>query len=182
MVDYSHLDAAWYVMKTSFKRELRAKDILDRLSVESYIPMTQRDVVYGGRLRRVMQPAVHNLIFVRVDHEQLDFVKSRVNFLHNYIVREDDVLRPVIISDRDMMQFIGVTSERLNRLIYLDLSQQPLPRGCRVRITGGDFEGYEGVLMKVKGARDKRVVLHIEGVMAVAMASIDPIYIERIDG
>ena len=33
----------------------------------------------------------------------------------------------------------------------------------KVRITGGEFEGQEGVFLKVKGARDRRVVIEIQG-------------------
>ena len=52
--------------------------------------------------------------------------------------------------------------------------------GTKVRITGGDFEGQEGVFLKVKGARDRRVVIAIQGVIAVAMATIHPDLIEVI--
>ena len=47
-------------------------------------------------------------------------------------------------------------------------------------IVGGDFEGQEGVFLKVKGARDRRVVVEIQGVIAVAMATIHPDLIEVI--
>ena len=53
-------------------------------------------------------------------------------------------------------------------------------KGTKVRITGGDFEGQEGVFLKVKGARDRRVVIAIQGVIAVAMATIHPDLIEVI--
>ena len=39
-----------------------------------------------------------------------------------------------------------------------------LRKGTKVRITGGDFEGYEGVFVKVKGARDRRVVISLQAV------------------
>ena len=47
-------------------------------------------------------------------------------------------------------------------------------------LTGGDFEGQEGVFLKVKGARDRRVVIAIQGIIAVAMATIHPDLIEVI--
>lgn len=56
-----------------------------------------------------------------------------------------------------------------------------LSKGTKVpSITGGDFEGQEGVFLKVKGARDRRVVIAIQGVIAVAMATIHPDLIEVI--
>ena len=53
--------------------------------------------------------------------------------------------------------------------------------GTRVRIIGGDFEGQEGLFLKVKGARDRRVVIEVQGVIAVAMATIHPDLIEVIE-
>ena len=50
-----------------------------------------------------------------------------------------------------------------------------------MRITGGPFEGQEGVFVKVKGARDRRVVVQIQGVIAVAMATVNPDLIEPIE-
>ena len=55
-----------------------------------------------------------------------------------------------------------------------------LSKGTKVRVTGGDFAGQEGVFLKVKGARDRRVVVEIQGVIAVAMATIHPDLIEVI--
>ena len=40
------------------------------------------------------------------------------------------------------------------------------------------FEGQEGVFVKVKGARDRRVVVAIRGVIAVALATVHPDLIE----
>ena len=55
-----------------------------------------------------------------------------------------------------------------------------LKKGTKVRITGGEFEGQEGIFLKVKGARDRRVVIEVQGVIVVAMATIHPDLIEVI--
>lgn len=47
-----------------------------------------------------------------------------------------------------------------------------MQKGDRVRITGGVFEGVEGIFVRVKG--DRRVVVSIQGVMAVATTFIHP--------
>ena len=65
-------------------------------------------------------------------------------------------------------------------LLYFGGDELNLAKGTRVRVTGGDFEGYEGIFLKVKGARDRRVVISIEGVVAVALATISPELIEVI--
>ena len=47
-----------------------------------------------------------------------------------------------------------------------------LTKGTRVRIHGGQFNGLEGTFVKVKGARDKRVVVDISGVIVVATCTL----------
>jgi transcription antitermination factor NusG len=47
-----------------------------------------------------------------------------------------------------------------------------------VRIIGGMFAGAEGVFVRVKG--DRRVVVNIEGLVAVATTFVHPSMIEKI--
>ncbi|MBR1726592.1 MAG: KOW motif-containing protein, partial [Muribaculaceae bacterium] len=63
-------------------------------------------------------------------------------------------------------------------LVYLNPEPGDFSQGDRVRILGGPFEGAEGVFVRVKG--DRRVVVHIEGVVAVATTFIHPSLIEKI--
>ena len=53
-----------------------------------------------------------------------------------------------------------------------------LEKGERVRVHGGAFDMVEGVLLKVKGKRSKRVVIKIPGVTAIAASYIEPDLIE----
>ena len=48
----------------------------------------------------------------------------------------------------------------------------------RSRITGGIFEGVEGVFVRVR--HDRRVVVNIEGVMAVATTFVHASLVEEI--
>ncbi|MFI3282326.1 MAG: transcription termination/antitermination NusG family protein [Rikenellaceae bacterium] len=41
MINYSNQGVVWYAMKTTFKRELKAKAYLDSCGIESFIPMQQ---------------------------------------------------------------------------------------------------------------------------------------------
>mgnify|MGYP002511644227 CR=1 FL=1 len=53
-------------------------------------------------------------------------------------------------------------------------------KGTKVRIIGGNFNGVEGVFVKVKGKRSKRVVIMLDKLCAVAMAEVDSDLIEVI--
>lgn len=52
--------------------------------------------------------------------------------------------------------------------------------GDRVRITDGVFKGVEGIYQKVKGVRDRQIVVCIEGVVAVATATVPAHLVEKI--
>lgn len=87
----------------------------------------------------------------------------------------------IIVPDDQMRQFIAVAGTYDEHLIFFSPDEVNLRKGTKVRITGGDFEGYEGVFVKVKGARDRRVVISLQGVIAMAMATLSPDLIEVIE-
>lgn len=87
--------------------------------------------------------------------------------------------RPIIIPDKQMQDFIAVSGTYDDQLVYLDPVSVILKKGDKVRITGGIFSGVEGVFVRVKG--DRRVVVSIQGIMAVATAFIHPSLIEKIE-
>ena len=62
----------------------------------------------------------------------------------------------IIVPDDQMRQFIAVAERMTSILSFFSPDEVNLRKGTKVRITGGDFEGYEGVFVKVKGARDRR--------------------------
>jgi len=49
----------------------------------------------------------------------------------------------------------------------------------RVRVIDGEFKGAEGYIKRIKGNR--RLVVAIEGVVAVATAYIPSCYLEKVD-
>ena len=94
-----------------------------------------------------------------------------------YIFNQE-LRRPITIPDSQMRSFIAVSGNYEEQIVYLDPIATALQKGDRVRVTGGIFEGVEGVIIRVKG--DRRVSVCIQGVMAVATAYIHPSLIERI--
>lgn len=166
MIDYSDHGVVWYAMKTTYKRELKAKEYLDSHSVENFIPMKQEVMTKNGRRRVILKPAIHNLIFVKTDLEQLIDIKISLNYLHNCLTTKNNTSAPIIVPTKQMDQFIDATTNHLNQVIYVDLTTTTLKKGTLVRITDGKFKGYEGELEKIKGKRNRRVFVNIKGVSA----------------
>ena len=78
-----------------------------------------------------------------------------------------------------MQQFINITLSENKELIYLQPDEINLAHGTRIKIHGGEFNGYEGVFIKLKGKRNKRVVVDIDNLIALAV-EISPELIEVI--
>lgn len=166
MIDYSDLGVVWYAMKTTYKKERKAQEYLDALGIENFIPMRQAIETKHGKKRVALVPAVHNLIFVKTDLATLITIKKELNYLHNRLMRDGDKSLPIIVPSGQMDQFIDAMTHHLEKVIYIDLTDAQLEKGTPVRVTDGDFKGYEGVLEKIKGKRDRVVHVIIKGVAA----------------
>ena len=171
-------DRMWHVMRATYRRELLAKQMLDEKGYECFVPL--RYVIKQLRTRKVRQlvPAVSSLIFVRATKDELLEFKRKVDFLQFYTMLVEGRNRLVTVRDNDMEQFMKVASTYDDDLIYLHPDEVALDAGTPVRIHGGAFDGMVGNFVKIKGKRNKRVVIAIQNVIAVAMAYLSPDYIE----
>ena len=77
-----------------------------------------------------------------------------------------------------MQNFIAVAGNYEESVLYLDPVDLQLSKGTRVRITGGVFEGVEGVFIRVR--HDRRVVVCIEGITVLATTFVPPSLVEPI--
>lgn len=137
-------------------------------------------VKQGDRKIRKLVPVVHNLVFVHSSLACIDRIKQSVGLSLSvrYIV-DRETNRPLVVPDSQMRSFIAVSGNYEEQIVYLDPVLTALRKGDPVRITGGVFEGVEGIIIRVKG--DRRVSVCIQGVMAVATAYIHPSLIEKIE-
>lgn len=169
----------WFAMSSPYRRELKARDFLKSKGVECFVPMryalTEKR---NGIKNRQLVPAIHNLIFVRTTNERIKSLKQGVDFLQYLTRPENGKNVPVTVPDREMQQFITVTEKSNEELIYLNPEEIDLKKGTRVRVHGGAFDGTTGMFIKIRGKRNKRVVIELEGLTAVALAEIKPDLLE----
>lgn len=169
----------WYAMRATYRREPEAMRLLEKENLGCFVPMQYKISIKKGRKIRVLVPVIHNLLFVHARPSEVQRVKSQATYLQ--YITDTRSGRKVIIPDPEMQRFIAVSGSYNDHLLYFLPGELHLSKGAKVRVTGGDFEGQEGVFLKVKGARDRRVVIEIKGVVAVAMATIHPDLIEVIE-
>ena len=166
----------WFPMRVTYQREMKVKAELDRLGIENFVPMRYKVVERQNdgdtELRRVLVPAINNLIFVRSTQERLSELKQTNEVLEplRYMMDRTASLEHAImtVADREMVNFMRVASRTDDSVMFLDNETVVGKEGKRVEIMGGAFEGVTGVVRRVK--RCKRVVVEIEGVASVAIA------------
>lgn len=174
---------AWYVLRVTYQREMAAKSVLDGLRVENFLPMRKcRRRGQQGRFVWQREVAVHNYIFVHADRSTVDALKNgQLPFLRYVMQTADGLRRPQVVPDSQMRSFIAVAGNTEERVLFLDPVEVDLQKGDKVRILGGPFEGVEGVFVRLKRQREKRVIVRIEGVMAVATTLLPAALVEKVE-
>lgn len=169
----------WYALSAPYRKEFEAQRLLDSKGVKNFLPLQHRifTTPKGRKVRRLV-PVISNLLFAYAPRTLLQEIKTGVPFLQYRTRQENGRNIPIVVPEEQMRQFIAVCETHNDSLIYLQPDEINLDKGTPVRVIGGVFDGVEGVFVKVKGARSKRVVVFISGVMAVATADIEPQYIE----
>ena len=165
----------WFPMRVTYQREMKVKAELDRLGIENFVPMRYKVVESQNdgdtELRRVLVPAINNLIFVRSTQERVSELKRRNEVLEPLRYMMDHTAASehsiMTVADRKMENFMRVASRTDDSVMFLDNETVVGKEGKRVEIMGGAFEGVTGVIRRVK--RCKRVVVEIEGVASVAI-------------
>lgn len=170
----------WYAMRATYQRGLDAKQFLDQQGIENFIPMHYEIITRYKRKKRVFVPVIRNLIFVHTIPSIIKQAKIDIAYMQYLTTVEEEKRIPIIVPDFQMQQFIAVAGTYDDQLVYLMPSEINLEKGTKVRVHGGPFDGVEGVFIKIKGVKNKRVVVSIQGITAVATAEIHPDLIEVI--
>ena len=165
-------------MRVTYQREMKVKAELDRLGIENFVPMKYKVVEAQNdgdtELRRMLVPAINNLIFVHSTQERVSELKRRnevlepLRYMMDHTVAREHAI--VTVADGEMENFMRVASRTDDSVMFLDDETVLGKEGKRVEIMGGAFEGVKGVIRRVK--RCKRVVVEIEGVASVAIAYV----------
>ena len=178
-------ERAWYPMRVTYGREVKVKEALDNLGIENFLPMHYELVDPGdGNKRRMLVPAIHNLIFVHDSREDITLLKTtRREFQPlRYITKHfaesvaDNILT---VPETQMRNFMRVASVQDDSVIFLDNSDYLSKVGRRVLITEGYFAGVEGVVKRIK--KNKHVVVQLEGLAAVAVTYVPASCLRALD-
>ena len=167
----------WYAIRVTYHRELKVKEDLDARGITCFVPMQYRREERHGVMIKRLVPSVHNLIFIHITPSGMKEYKASTDLPIRYMMNRE-THKPIIVPTREMENFIKVAGTYEEKLIYLNPDPGDFAKGERVRIIGGMFAGAEGVFVRIKG--DRRVLINIEGLVAVATTYVHPSMIEKI--
>ena len=158
------------------------QNLQKRFCVECFVPIEkvrQRD--RHGRFMWVRRCALSSYLFVNTDKDTFYSMYKGSYVLHPMRHKVDELWTPVIVPDRDMASFIRVSGNEKEKIVYLDPAKLNFKKGDRVRVIGGSLTGVEGTFIQIGGKHEKRVVIQLEKLIAVATAAIPAALVEKID-
>ena len=168
----------WYVMR-AYKKERQAEEALSGPEgLEFFIPKRYALRTYHGHKQRQLVPAIPSLVFVHASRNDIQAFKLRHPLLQYIMWNKSTGLEFLTVPDRQMAHFIRVAQQTEEDILYFQPDEIQLHKGAHVRVHGGPFDGVEGILLKVKGHRRRRVVIQIDQVATIAAAEIEPDLIE----
>ena len=174
MLKLSDNELHWYVANTC-RQEKKIKQRLDSMGLENFIPFQQIARKIHGVDKLIEVPVIPNLVFIHTTF------KSCMSLIQEY------AFDMRYLRDRETGNFLIVPDKQMNDFMFLldfskemvEVVNENLKKGDKVRVIKGDFAGIEGELIRVKG--HKRVVVRLEGVVSLATAYIPGSFLEKIE-
>ncbi len=154
-------DLHWYALKAFYNKVQPLIADCKALGMEFFAPVE----------------VLHSLLFLRCTEAELG--RFLVNHHQGvYVYHQADSRQPAVIRDREMEVFRFVVTAGQQGLTLLGEDRPEYHMGDRVVVTDGPFKGAEGHIKRIK--KDRRLVVTIAGVVAVATAYIHPDLLRRV--
>lgn len=173
----------WFAMAPIYFQESKVKSYLDQRSIRNYLPMKIAPKSSFGKMELKPSPVVNSLIFIYTTENSLATICKAHPHLHYKYDKTDGKSRKMTVPEKQMEDFIRISSQSEQDVIYFDpqTTNLNLEKGTPIRLHSPNpmLNGIEGHYIKIQGKRDKRLVVSLGGIHAVAMA-VDISWIERV--
>jgi transcription antitermination factor NusG len=176
-------DKQWWVIRVSYGRIYKAREILEKDGAEYYIPLHHTLKKIAGRCKRVTEPLLPSLIFVYAPESYMNSLMERaskryyISYYYNHFSRNHYGKNPPLTIDYEsMMNFIAISGIDNEHIRLVDSSRCHYREGDMVRIVKGEFRGIEGRVARVAG--QQRVVVELKGLCMIATAYIPSAFME----
>ena len=170
----------WYVMRDLKRANAKqpAYKLLEENKIEVFVPMKWSLVTRQGKKVREEVPFMPDLLFAHDTRGNLDPVLDRTPTLQYRWLR-NTWREPMTVPDADMDRFINAVSNAEFPKYYRPEEVTPEMYRRRIRIIGGQLNGYEGGLVTVRGSKVKRLLVELNGLLAAGV-EVEPEYIQLV--
>lgn len=135
------------------------------------------EVMESAGFECFVPPKIDNLLFVHSEKEKIDgFMMYEVAGKSLRYMRSLSDGCPIVVPDRDMLNFILVCRESEVPIVMSECPKVKL--GDRVRVIDGPLKGVEGNVVRMR--KQKRILVAVSSVLWVATAYVRPELIEII--
>jgi len=155
-----------------------AYKLLEGMKIEFFVPMKWQLTVRNGKRVREKVPFIQDLLFVHETRLNLDPVVAKTPTLQYRWLR-NTYREPMTISDTVMERFICAVNASESPIYYLPEEVTSAMYGNKIRIVGGQLDGYEGNLLTTRGSKTRRLLVKLNGLLAVGV-EVSPEYIQLI--
>ena len=165
------MEQRWYAIGcTSPRYELKVRDDARKYGLESFVPLKYEVKKRQGHDQRLLVPALSRLLFIK---GTLDEVKDYIAHAHYVVFIQrstfSDKKDYLTVPTKAMEDFIAVTEHHEERITYFSPQEIRLNIGDQIRVKGGLYDGREGVIMRIKGKRNRHLVVQIPGILIAAI-------------
>lgn len=169
----------WYVLG-SLKRnqELKIRDELRRDNLDCFVPLRYVIKKVKGVRQRMVVPAIPGLMFLKGTADALkEAIQCRKYGLYLRKSTFSNKKDYLTVSNHDMQNFISFTAQAGEHISFYRPEEIQLRSGDKIRINGGLYNGLEGVIQRIKGKRNRQLIVTIPGVVFAAVA-LEPDVVE----
>ena len=174
-------ESHWYAMRDLSRSNAKfpAYKLLADMQYDIFTPMVRRLIVKNGRREKREVPFLQDLLFVHATRERMNSAVDKITNLQYRYIR-GGYCEPMVVRDADMERFICAVNTSKNPRYFLPEEITPEMYGHRVRIVGGDLDGYEGSLLSARGSKNRRLLVALPNFITVAI-EVQPEFIEVLE-
>lgn len=156
---------------TSAQKELKVRDDARKAGLEAFVPLKYTIKSKKSRKVRALVPVLSGMIFIKgTEDEVKDYIMNKAHFTvfirKSTFSNKEDYLT---ISVKAMDNFIAVIENHEAHITYFKPDEIKLQVGDQIRVKGGIYDGKEGIIMRIKGKRNKHLVVQIPGILVAAI-------------
>lgn len=197
----SNEQTRWYALyavraKTELIEQLEAlkgKQTLNPLNNEEYIiydvyvPTEIRTLKTVKGLRKFRAMVVGSYVFIKATKDDIVKLKHDITHVKSDLrfVKLDRIAGSqnyAIVSDNEISNIRRALSQmEMEKVEFFQPTKVILEKGDKVRVTGGQFEGIEGILLTQQGKAGGRLVVNVSNLLAIKTISIEPEHIQILE-